>query len=190
MDFQSLSEYSRHLLTGEKIFLRATREEDLPVLARWWNTPEIRLGNRALWVETPPEHLHGQFAAWSKNEGSGGFAYSIEAEGHLVGHISTWGLAPPLLNAEIGIIIGSEFQNKGYGREAMRLAMALLFDEMNAHKITLRVYSFNARAIKLYESLGFRHEGTVRHSSYHGGRYYDSYLMGILREEYENERQK
>lgn len=46
-------------------------------------------------------------------------------------------------------------------------------------KINLSVLQQNDRAVKLYERLGFKHEGVRTRASYQGGKYLDTYLMGI-----------
>jgi RimJ/RimL family protein N-acetyltransferase len=46
-------------------------------------------------------------------------------------------------------------------------------------KINLRVRVDNERAIRLYQRLGFVIEGTLKREFYVGGRFIDSYLMGL-----------
>lgn len=177
--------YSKNILKGEKIYLRATDSKDIETLCKWWNDPSIKIGNRSFLIDTPENNLVEQFNIWSKNVSTDGFALSIvNNDNQLVGHISTWGVKPPLLCATVGIFVGPEFQKCGYGKEALKIVMKLLFDELNAHKIEIKVYCYNENAIKLYKSLGFIVEGTIRHASYHGGKYYDNYVMGMLEEEY------
>ncbi|RJQ12030.1 MAG: N-acetyltransferase, partial [Dehalococcoidia bacterium] len=47
------------------------------------------------------------------------------------------------------------------------------------------VLEFNTRAIHAYERVGFVVEGRLRQAAYLGGHYYDSLVMGLLREEFE-----
>ncbi len=62
-------------------------------------------------------------------------------------------------NAECIIDIGNKnYWGNGYGKEAMQLLLDYAFLELNLHRVFLRVFSFNGRAIKLYEKLGFQHE--------------------------------
>lgn len=88
-------------------------------------------------------------------------------------------------NAECIIDIGhKESWGKGYGREAMKLLLDYAFLEMNLHRVSLRVFSFNQRAIKLYQNIGFQQEGNSRQSLYRDGRWHDLIHMGILHDEY------
>lgn len=56
---------------------------------------------------------------------------------------------------------------------------------MNLHRVWLRVYSNNVRAIASYEKCGFKREGVLRETRWINGRYYDTVMMGILDEDYE-----
>ncbi|MEK2447177.1 GNAT family protein [Tetragenococcus halophilus] len=48
----------------------------------------------------------------------------------------------------------------------------------------LQVFSFNKRAIKLYEKMGFIHEGSQRQALYRMGKWHDIIMMSILENEY------
>ncbi len=88
-------------------------------------------------------------------------------------------------NAECIIDIGDKnFWGKGYGTETMKLILDYSFLEMNFHKVFLRVFSFNNKAIKLYEKIGFKHEGRSRESIFREGKWHDIIHMGILKSEY------
>jgi len=58
------------------------------------------------------------------------------------------------------------------------------FERLGLHRIYLRVYANNPRAICCYEKAGFRKEGTLRESHFSGGRYWDTIVMGILEGEW------
>lgn len=60
-----------------------------------------------------------------------------------------------LSNAEIGILIKEEFQNRHYGWETLKRFIDYGFNNLNLDEIYLVVYSNNYRAIHLYEKLGF-----------------------------------
>ncbi len=52
-------------------------------------------------------------------------------------------------------------------------------------RVQLTVFSYNERAIALYEKLGFRREGAFREFLQRDGKQYDMYLYGLLRREWE-----
>ncbi|SHI68162.1 Acetyltransferase (GNAT) domain-containing protein [Lutispora thermophila DSM 19022] len=72
----------------------------------------------------------------------------------------------------------------------MKLLLDYGFLELNLHRIYLRVFSFNSRAIKLYEKLGFKQEGISREVIYRHGGWHDIIHMAVLQREYLEIREK
>ena len=58
--------------------------------------------------------------------------------------------------AEWGIVITTNKQNKGYGKEALLRSVEYGFNELNLRRIYLGVYANNPRAIHVYENCGFK----------------------------------
>lgn len=56
--------------------------------------------------------------------------------------------------------------------------------ELNLHKLQLTVFSYNTRAVSIYESLGFKREGSFREFLERDGRRHDMYLYGLLKREW------
>jgi RimJ/RimL family protein N-acetyltransferase len=90
--------------------------------------------------------------------------------------------------AETGLFIGNKnYWNKGFGSEALTLLLDYGFNALNLNNIMLRVYSFNKRAIKSYEKVGFKIIGNRRNALRRGKETYDTIFMDILEKEfYEN----
>lgn len=84
-------------------------------------------------------------------------------------------------DAVVGIgIYHREDWGKGYGTEAMKLALRFAFLELNLNRVTLTVFEFNPRAIRSYEKAGFRQEGRLRGALLKDGKRWDMIYMGIL----------
>jgi hypothetical protein len=73
---------------------------------------------------------------------------------------------------------------RGYGIEALNLLLRYAFTELNLHRMTLTVFEFNERAIRMYQRCGFKTEGIVRECLYRDGRRWGLVSMGILRDEW------
>jgi RimJ/RimL family protein N-acetyltransferase len=94
-------------------------------------------------------------------------------------------------DAFIGIGIGErEFWGQGYGSDALQLLLRYAFIELNLRRVTLNVFEFNQRAIRVYEKVGFQTEGRQRLSVQREGRRWDTLFMGLLREEWMEENGK
>ena len=81
--------------------------------------------------------------------------------------------------AELFIYIHQDFQNAGLGTAMMMRAIELAKDQ-GLHRFGLTVVADNHRAIKVYEKVGFKKEGTARDTFYGDDeRYHDEVQMGI-----------
>jgi L-phenylalanine/L-methionine N-acetyltransferase len=80
----------------------------------------------------------------------------------------------------IGISIMDNYQGRGVGRALMNACLDYADRWANYSRVQLTVHADNARAIKLYESLGFVAEGRHRDFSFREGGYVDALFMGRL----------
>ncbi|HRF80851.1 MAG TPA: GNAT family protein [Flavobacteriales bacterium] len=76
-------------------------------------------------------------------------------------------------------------RSKGLGTEATRLLLGFAFDRLNLNKVYLRTSVRFEQAIRMYEKLGFKHEGTMRDHSYSNGVYEEKLIYSILRSEFD-----
>lgn len=128
----------------------------------------------------------GWFEALLQDDSRRIFAIETE-EGSHIGNIGLGDVDWRNRKAALGIAIAEkEYWGRGYGTDAVMTLLDFAFNEMNLHRVHLSVFEFNRRAIRCYEKCGFRHEGREREAFFRDGRYHDSLLMGILREEFIN----
>jgi RimJ/RimL family protein N-acetyltransferase len=108
------------------------------------------------------------------------------SEDRLIGFVGLWEILWNQGNTSVGIGIGErDCWGKGYGADAMRLAVGFAFRELNLRRVTLEVFGYNPRAIRSYEKVGFKEEGRQREYLHRDGQRYDLVHMGILREEWQ-----
>jgi len=88
-------------------------------------------------------------------------------------------------NASMRISISNKSDfSKGYGSEAIALALNYGFGMMNLHRIELDVLESNERATHVYKKLGFKVEGIKRHATYFNHKYHNFIIMSILEDEF------
>jgi RimJ/RimL family protein N-acetyltransferase len=113
------------------------------------------------------------------------FSVRTLTDDKLIGNVSLWVNSWAHSEAWVGIVIGErEYWGKGYGTDAMHLIVQYGFMEANLRRISLALHSYNLRALKSYEKVGFIIEGTLRGEILREGRRTDTFFMGILREEW------
>lgn len=175
------------IIYGERIRLRALSRQDIPLFLEWFNDPEVTL---TLFLYLPISRDEEE--KWFDdmlNSPSEQHPLTIEVKDNdgwtPIGNIQFTTFDWVSRNAEVGIAIGDKnYWNQGYGSEAMRLMLRHGFETLNLHRIWLRVYDINTRAIRAYEKTGFVHEGSKREAQYIQGKYHDVLIMSVLRHEW------
>ena len=84
---------------------------------------------------------------------------------------------------EIQIIVRKAYQGRGLAKQAIRKGLNYAFNMLNMHKVYLYVDVDNQVGIHIYEGGGFVQEGRLRQHFYANGKYHDSLIMGIFRDE-------
>lgn len=171
---------------GEKVCLRAYKEEDIPIAAAFVNDKELK---KFLVTNIPFPMTMWEEESWIKSQrsnSSGEYNFAIEdiqTKKYIGGcgiHTVNW-LSRV---ATVGIMIGDkDYWGKGYGTDAMRLLMKFIFQDMNINKIRLNTFSFNERAIGCYKKCGFEVEGILRKEIFKEGKYYDEIIMAAFNKE-------
>lgn len=169
-------------IQGEKVILRQATMDDLDDYYQLLCDPES-----ARLTGTQAEFSREDAEKWlSKISGQHDDRWDwmiIDPEsGRLVGEVVLNEFDPDNRNANIriGLNLGLNINGKGYGTEALRLAVDFGFNQLNLHRISLGVYAFNDRAIHVYEKLGFRREGVLRDVLFDGTSYHDEIVMSRL----------
>lgn len=103
----------------------------------------------------------------------------------LVGEVVIQDIDSDNRSAGIRIAVDKEEDfGKGYGTEALIIAMNYAFGMRNLHRLDLEVLNINKRAYHVYENVGFKKEGIKRDACYFNHKYYDLIFMSILEEEF------
>jgi len=170
-------------ILGRQIRLRAIERSDIPTFVRWLNDPEV-IKNLLLYLPISQAQEEQWFEDYLQDTNR--HIFGIETlEGKLIGNVALERVNWKDRCAELGIVIGEkDHWNKGYGTEAVRTLLGFAFREMNLHRVSLRVFDDNVRAIRCYEKCGFQQEGCLREAEFSNGRYRDELVMGILRSEF------
>lgn len=169
-------------LVGNRLYLSPMSVEDAAIYVKWLNDPTV---SENIGMDTKITTLESEKEWLKENQNKYNFAIVLKENDKLIGNISLIEVDLVHRNAVLGIFIGDDSnRGKGYGKEAIKLLLEYGFNNLNLNNIMLNVYSFNKRAIKVYESLGFKKFGTRHKSHYFKGKFYDEIQMEILKEEY------
>jgi aminoglycoside 6'-N-acetyltransferase len=162
-------------LSGERVALRALREDDLDRLVvlladesvrRWWGTVE------------GPEELREDL----RHDGN---AFAIHVDGEVAGWLGIWEeREPDYRHVALDIALAPAYQDRGLGSEALRTVIRWLIRERGHHRFTIDPALANERAIRAYAAVGFRPVGVMRrYERGPTGVWEDGLLMDLLADE-------
>ena len=173
---------------GKRIKLMPLEKKHIDLFLKWFNDPEI-----TQYLERYKPITRDSEEDWfdklKHREDAVHFSiYVINADKSdtIIGNCAIHKIDWKNRSCTCGITIGEKnYQNKGYGTEAMELLIEYGFDILNLNRIGLTVYDFNSRAHKTYQKVGFVEEGRKRQARFHNGKYQDEIIMAILRKDWE-----
>jgi len=164
------------LLRGDRLELRPLAEDDLdglhrivstPEVARWWN-PHTRDSVEEWLIEDDVI----RWTIWLDGEPAGKIQAHEESEAEF-------------RHAGIDLFVAPEYHGRGFGRESIQLVARWLIDERGHHRLVIDPALANERAIRCYESVGFRRVGVMRR--YWFDRTLDEWVDGLLLDMLSNE---
>lgn len=109
----------------------------------------------------------------------------IAPNGHIIGESVINEIDWEVKSANFRICIFSpEYFGQGLGSWATIKTRDFAFDQLDLHRLSLDVFSFNPRAQKAYTKAGFKVEGVLKDAIRDGDTYADDILMAILKDEW------
>ena len=164
-------------LRGDRVVLRPLAEADVARIVELGGDPEVARWWRGLTTDHVGEKARGDdedvvvFAILDGGEVAGLIQYHEEDD-------------EEYRHAGMDLFLGTPFQDRGLGTDAVRTMARYLVEERGHHRLTIDPAADNHRAIRSYEKVGFRRVGVLRqYERGPDGRFHDGLLMDLLRPE-------
>ncbi|WP_409254209.1 GNAT family N-acetyltransferase [Bacillus sp. SCS-153A] len=171
-------------LEGKTIYLRHFYKEDEQSILKALSYPEIRKMT-GLQKFLTPKKIEKAYEAFALDATRIDLVIVLRKTDEVIGDLALNEIDHLNRNANIRIALHDpQYFGKGYGTEALKLILEHGFMTLNLYRIGLCVYSYNARARKSYEKLGFKQEGVIRSELFYDGEFHDNIVMGLLRDEF------
>jgi len=172
---------------GRLVRLRGVEPSDAETLARWNLDSEMARELDFIWPPVSLAQIKKDLEERSlKRLEDDAFFWVIEdAAGSAIGQISTHNCERRVGIFQYGLSVAREHRRRGYATEAAQIILKYYFEELRYQKCLVSIHSNNTASVALHEKLGFVCEGTLRRMVYTGGRFFDAYHYGLLKEEWE-----
>ncbi|MCT2537680.1 GNAT family N-acetyltransferase [Aquibacillus koreensis] len=172
-------------LESERIYLRPIENEDLDLFyakALWDQEGRRLTGSQVVFTRRGVQNWFDRITTDSSRID---LLICLQENNQPIGDIAMLDIDHHNQHAVVRIaIFENDYLGSGFGTEALSLLIAHGFNVLNLNRIGLEVYSYNERAKRAYEKVGFKQEGTIRQNLYYNGEFHDTIIMGILKSEW------
>jgi aminoglycoside 6'-N-acetyltransferase len=142
-------------LHGDRVVLRPLAEGDVARIVGLGADPEVA----RWWPGLTTEHV-GEKA---RGEDEGVVSMAILDDGEVAGLIQYHEEEDEeYRHAGLDLFLGTPFQDRGLGTDAVRTMARHLVEERGHHRLVIDPAAHNERAIRCYEKVGFRRVGVMR----------------------------
>jgi ribosomal-protein-alanine N-acetyltransferase len=164
------------MLRGKLVNIRPLDPNDLDWFTEWNNDPDYKGPFEPLEVNTREE-----VDEWYNSEKKAEWWVITDKQETPVGQLVT---GPQGDYYWLGYILHPYHRNKGYTTEAVRLLVGFLFQSTDTVRVQAECNPENHASVQVLKKAGFTYEGLKRKAIFIQGRYMDSAMYSILRDEH------
>lgn len=128
--------------------------------------------------------IRDSVASWAETRA---YDFTVRSQTQLdrhLGNVSVWPTSLQNKTGEVGYWIRSDETGRGFGAEATAVAISVGFEELDFHKVILRIAVGNLASEKIAEKLGFTYEGVLRDEVKVGNEWLDHTSWSMLESEW------
>lgn len=174
---------ARKTLFTDRLTLEPTGPEHTERIWEAVSSSQADLSRWLIWAVKADGSTENAFSTQAPHlwEAGTDYAFTVLADGAVLGAVGLHHRASLLSILEIGYWLRSDRTGRGYTTEAAGAAIDFAFDVLQVERIELRAGVENGASCRVAEKLGFTREGLLRHGGLGAAGPYDSYLYGLLR---------
>ncbi|REE82190.1 diamine N-acetyltransferase [Lutibacter oceani] len=169
-------------LIGENIILRALEPEDLNFLFSTEN-------NESFWEISNTQLPFSKYILKKYIENAHQDIYEAKQyrfvicnyNNNPVGMIDLFNFNPQHNRVGVGILLLPEYQNNGFGFEALKLIIEYAFMHLNVHQLFANITSDNLKSISLFEKFNFKQVGIKKDWIFSNSTYKDEILYQLIK---------
>lgn len=177
-------------LHTERLTLRPIVDTDAEALVELQSDPHVlRYWDEPPW--TDPSQVERFFARCRNLEETGTgarVAIDLTVDGTFLGWCNISDYKPDFRSAAMGYCLREVAWGHGYATEAARALLQWAFDHLDLNRVQSEADTRNVASRRVLEKLGFVLEGTLREDVTVNGDVSDSWVLGLLRREWESAR--
>ncbi len=170
------------------VFLRRADRDDLDTVVEWMEDTDFHhflYGDPARSPKQVREQIVGMLGRTLSQTMPNGVYLLIDSDDGPMGMLSLQNISWRNRSCSLDLYIRKEFRSRAVAALAFFRAMEYAFHELNLHRISAYIYSFNSPSWRLMEFSGAKRELVLKDHVARDGKLYDLYAYGLLRDEFE-----
>jgi len=174
-------------IIGEKVILRAIEKEDLDLLHKWSNDPEINYMLGGWHFPSSFQDQEKWFSNLSMRDNNQRFAIDTEELG-LIGMVNIVDINWKDRRAFTGMLLGDkDMRGKGFGVDTIKTMNKYAFEELGLMRLDGSMISYNEASIGVYtKKCGWIIEGVKKSAYFRKNQWWDEVVVGITKDDYSN----
>lgn len=171
------------VLTTERLRLRRFVPSDADAMMRIFSDPRVMQYLSFEPLDTPEKALariEWQASFYDAQEGVD-WAVTERDSDTVIGMCGAYGWDCDNRHIDLGYDLHADYWGRGYATEAVRAAIAWLFENLDLHRIQADCTDGNLASERVLLKCGFSIEGIRREDYWEHGRFVDSKIFGLLR---------
>lgn len=173
-------------IKGKRVTLRAIERDDLQLLHKWSNDPEINYMLGGWHFPSSQQDQEKWFLSLSLNSLNQRFAIDTDEDG-LIGMINLVNINWKDRRAFTGMLLGDKnIRGKGFGKDAVMTMNRYAFDELGLNRLDSTIISYNESSLFVYlERCGWKKEGVKKNAYFRKNQWWDEIIVGITKVDYD-----
>ncbi len=172
------------MIHGEQIALRLIEEDDLTLLARWYNNVQLP----PIFYRRPLVSDFGQknwYDALISDPTRMQFTVVQLADSFPVGSVGLQRIDYRNQNAEVVPLVADPSKDfSEFAADAIKVMINYAFRDLNLQRLFIELTNSHQDARHTATEIGFKAEGIYRKAAFTNGEYEDVHLLAVLREEW------
>jgi RimJ/RimL family protein N-acetyltransferase len=172
---------------GSLVYLTAIEESDLKQLKKWRNIESFKKHFREYREINDNMQIKWFQNSFSNDPTTLMFSIKRISDNELLGACGLCYINWIYRHADLSLYIGYNevyIDEEGYAKESCELLFDYGFNQLGLNKIWTEIYEFDEKKKVLYKNLGFEIDGRLRENYFYDGKWWDSFIISLLRREY------
>ena len=177
----------------KRVTLKPQIPEDFDIYYKLWTNDDVLYFlERSQKTEEELQKLYDSILAYSEKKYFFKYIIFLKDTNEKIGSFGINAINKLSSRVDIGYLLLPEYWSRGIISEVIEMMLEYLFIEIKLNKICATSNYDNIASRKVLEKFGFEVEGILKEQTYIGnlGKFCDDAKYGLLREEWENEREK